>query len=55
MDQHLFLQGLKGHVLQPGDIIAFGASHPCLTFNKWRYVCIVGEQLKVTEMLETCF
>lgn len=55
MDQHLFLQGPKEHALQPGDIIAFGASHPCLTFDKWRHVCIVDEQLRVTEMLETCF
>ncbi|GLR08680.1 amino acid deaminase [Mixta theicola] len=55
MDQHLFLQGPAEHALQPGDIIAFGASHPCLTFDKWRYFCLVNEQLEVAEGLETCF
>ncbi|URQ61514.1 amino acid deaminase [Pantoea alhagi] len=55
MDQHLFLAGPAEHALQPGDIIAFGASHPCLTFDKWRYFCVVDETLAVTEVLETCF
>ena len=55
MDQHLFLQGPAQHTLQPGDIIAFGASHPCLTFDKWRRFCLVDDQLRVTEVLETCF
>lgn len=55
MDQHLFLQGPAEPRLLPGDIIAFGASHPCLTFDKWRRFCLVNDQLEVTEVLETCF
>lgn len=55
MDQHLFLEAPAEHRLQPGDIIAFGASHPCLTFDKWRNFCLVNEQLAVIEVLETCF
>ncbi|QHM76690.1 D-threonine aldolase [Mixta theicola] len=55
MDQHLFLQGPAEHDLQPGDIIAFGASHPCLTFDKWRRFCLVDARLMVREVLQTCF
>lgn len=55
MDQHAFIDVPDDHPLTPGDIIAFGASHPCLTFDKWRRLCVVDEQLQVTETLETFF
>jgi D-serine deaminase-like pyridoxal phosphate-dependent protein len=55
MDQHAFMQVAPGCDLQVGDIIALGTSHPCLTFDKWRSGCLVDEQLRVLEVLETCF
>ncbi|WJY14356.1 amino acid deaminase [Pectobacteriaceae bacterium CE90] len=55
MDQHAFLQIPEHHSLQVGDVIAFGASHPCLTFDKWRYVTLVDESLNVVETLPTYF
>ncbi|MCU5771458.1 amino acid deaminase [Erwiniaceae bacterium BAC15a-03b] len=55
MDQHAFIDVPDNHQLTPGDIIAFGASHPCLTFDKWRRLCVVDEQLEVIETLETFF
>lgn len=55
MDQHAFLEVPDDHQLTPGDIIAFGASHPCLTFDKWRRLCVVDDRLQVTETLETFF
>ncbi|MBC3420980.1 amino acid deaminase [Pseudomonas sp. RW3S2] len=55
MDQHAFMTVAPGVQLRVGDIISFGTSHPCLTFDKWRTGCLVDEQLNVIESLETCF
>ncbi|MBF7144797.1 MULTISPECIES: amino acid deaminase [Pseudomonas] len=55
MDQHAFMRVAPGCRLQVGDIVAFGTSHPCLTFDKWRTGCVVDEQLRVVETLATCF
>lgn len=55
MDQHAFMTVATGVELRVGDIISFGTSHPCLTFDKWRVACLVDEQLRVVESMETCF
>ena len=55
MDQHLFLSVPAGETLAVGDIISFGTSHPCLTFDKWRQVLLVDEALDVVEVMPTCF
>lgn len=55
MDQHAFMSIAPGVELRIGDIIAFGASHPCLTFDKWRSTLLVDEQLQVIESMDTCF
>jgi D-serine deaminase-like pyridoxal phosphate-dependent protein len=55
MDQHAFMTVPQGCELKVGDIIAFGASHPCLTFDKWRQGCLVDENLQVIESFDTCF
>ncbi|MGB8714119.1 MAG: amino acid deaminase [Onishia taeanensis] len=61
MDQHAFVRlpaaavGNGGDEVRIGDIIAFGASHPCLTFDKWRRVCRVDAALTVLEEMPTCF
>jgi len=55
MDQHAFMRVAPGCVLQVGDVVAFGTSHPCLTFDKWRTGCVVDDQLQVVETLATCF
>lgn len=56
MDQHAFIQLPAGaDDVQVGDVVAFGASHPCLTFDKWRRICLVDEALDVTEVMETYF
>jgi len=41
--------------LRVGDIISFGTSHPCLTFDKWRVGLLADEELMVVESMETCF
>ena len=55
MDQHVFLAIPGDARIAVGDVIAFGTSHPCLTFDKWRQLLLVDEALRVKESLETCF
>ncbi|WP_416423340.1 amino acid deaminase [Pseudomonas sp. App30] len=55
MDQHAFVKVAAGVDLRIGDIIAFGTSHPCLTFDKWRVGCIVDERFNVVETFTTQF
>ncbi|MEQ7918340.1 amino acid deaminase [Xanthomonas sp. WHRI 1810A] len=55
MDQHAFMTVAPGCDIKIGDIISFGTSHPCLTFDKWRTGCLVDDDLSVIETLDTCF
>ncbi|MBH8581591.1 amino acid deaminase [Halomonas pacifica] len=55
MDQHVFLAVPEDAAIAVGDVIAFGTSHPCLTFDKWRQLLLVDEALTVKEPLATCF
>ncbi|WP_346300876.1 alanine racemase [Halomonas sp. BM-2019] len=60
MDQHVFLAiphdaEMDSAGIAVGDVIAFGTSHPCLTFDKWRRLLLVDEALRVQESLATCF
>lgn len=60
MDQHVFLaiphdSEMGSAEIAVGDVIAFGTSHPCLTFDKWRQLLLVDEALMVKESLATCF
>lgn len=56
MDQHTFVR-LPGEAqdVEIGDVIAFGASHPCLTFDKWRQLLLVDDALSVKEHMGTYF
>ncbi|MBS0383655.1 MAG: amino acid deaminase [Proteobacteria bacterium] len=55
MDQHTMLAIPAGMDLRIGDIVSFGASHPCLTFDKWRQVLLVDDPLQVLEIMPTFF
>nr|WP_290695484.1 amino acid deaminase [Halomonas sp. UBA3074] len=56
MDQHTFVRlSDDAHDVKIGDIVAFGASHPCLTFDKWRQLLLVDDALNVKEHMATCF
>ena len=55
MDQHAFMTVAPNCELKVGDIIAFGTSHPCLTFDKWRSGCLVDDDLRVIEPFSTYF
>ena len=56
-DQHAYLQGSgpEHQALQVGDRVCLGISHPCTTFDKWRWLPLVDEQYNVVDAIVTCF
>lgn len=55
MDQHAYLEIAAGDSIRVGDKIAFDISHPCLTFDKWRYLPVVDANYTVVDVVETFF
>ena len=53
-DQHLALAGAGAH-LAVGDLVGFGISHPCATFDRWRALLSVDESYRVTGAVTTLF
>ena len=53
-DQHGHLRGALGE-LQVGDRVILGLSHPCTTFDKWRWMPIVDDDYRVVDALVTHF
>lgn len=54
-DQHLFLSIPKDSELRVGDLVAFGVSHPCTTFDKWQVLLMVEDDYTVTSAIKTFF
>jgi D-serine dehydratase len=54
-DQHAYIDIPADSPLRPGDMIAFGISHPCTTFDKWQALYLVDDALKVTGAIRTFF
>jgi len=56
-DQHAYLRWPveAGAVPQVGDRVALGISHPCTTFDKWRWMAVVNEAYDVVDAIVTCF
>ena len=55
MDQHAFLDVPEGTDICVGDMIGFNISHPCLTFDKWRYLPVLDSEYRVIDVVETFF
>jgi D-serine dehydratase len=55
MDQHAYLDIRAGDDIRVGDMIAFDISHPCLTFDKWRHIPVLDEDLRVIDIVQTFF
>ncbi|RYX90263.1 MAG: amino acid deaminase [Comamonadaceae bacterium] len=55
-DQHAYMhfppEGLAPSV---GDRIALGVSHPCTTFDKWRWMAVVDDSLNIVGAIQTAF
>lgn len=54
-DQHLALAVAPGADIRVGDLAAFGISHPCATFDRWRALMLVDESWRVTGAVTTLF
>jgi D-serine dehydratase len=55
-DQHAYLHLTSdSSELQVGDRVRLGISHPCTTFDKWRWMPIVDEDYTVVDAIVTCF
>jgi D-serine dehydratase len=54
-DQHAYIDIPADSPLRPGDMVAFGISHPCTTFDKWQALYLVDDALKVTGAIRTFF
>jgi D-serine dehydratase len=54
-DQHTCLRGPADSPLRVGDVVSFGISHPCTTFDKWRLLYVVDDDYTVTEAIRTFF
>ncbi len=54
-DQHAHLALPEGSDLAVGDIVGFGVSHPCTTFDKWQLLFVVDDDWRVVGAIKTFF
>jgi D-serine dehydratase len=54
-DQHTCLRVPADSPLRIGDLVSFGISHPCTTFDKWQLLYVVDDDYTVTEAIRTFF
>ena len=54
-DQHAYLEIPPDCDLAVGDLIACAISHPCTTFDKWRFLPIVDDDYTVIDAITTFF
>lgn len=54
-DQHAYLMVEPDAPFRVGDMVSFGVSHPCLTFDKWQVLYVVDDAYNVTGAVRTFF
>ena len=54
-DQHCYLKIPEDCGWRVGDMVGFGISHPCLTFDKWRVLHLVDDDYRVIDSIRTYF
>ncbi|HZS81589.1 MAG TPA: amino acid deaminase [Stellaceae bacterium] len=54
-DQHCHMTVPEASPLAVGDMVAFGVSHPCTTFDKWQVIPVVDDDYTVVEAVKTFF
>jgi D-serine dehydratase len=54
-DQHCHVTVPQDTPLKVGDMIGFGISHPCLTFDKWRVMHVVDDNYQINSSIRTYF
>ena len=55
MDQHAYMQIDPHDNVRVGDMIGLDICHPCLTFDKWRTLCVLDSQYQVVDVVQTFF
>src|SRR5581483_4601472 len=54
-DQHAYMTVPADTPLRVGDLVSFGVSHPCTTFDKWQLLYLVDDAYNVTGAVRTYF
>mgnify|MGYP001301467031 CR=1 FL=1 len=54
-DQHGYLTSGGESPIMVGDMIGFGVSHPCTTFDKWALLYVVDDDYAVVDAVRTFF
>jgi D-serine dehydratase len=54
-DQHAYMEVPANADVRVGDLVGCGISHPCTTFDKWRWMPVVDDQYNVTGAVRTFF
>ena len=54
-DQHAYLHFEQEADLRVGDLLGFGISHPCTTFDKWKYLFLVDDDYGISGAIKTFF
>lgn len=54
-DQHLVVTVPNDCALSPGDEVCVGISHPCTTFDKWRWLPVVDDAERIVDVVRTFF
>ena len=54
-DQHCHMTVPVDSPLAVGDMVAFGVSHPCVTFDKWQVLPVVDDGYTVVGAYRTFF
>ncbi len=54
-DQHAYVRLPPGSPLRFGDLVGFGVSHPCTTFDRWQLIYTVDDAYAITGAIRTFF
>ncbi|MCX4234158.1 amino acid deaminase [Streptomyces ortus] len=54
-DQHAWIRTDAGAVLEVGDWVGMGLSHPCTSFDKWQLIPVVEQDGTVVDYVRTYF
>ena len=54
-DQHAHLSCPHDSTIAVGDLVGFGISHPCTTFDKWQVLFVIDDDYRVVDAIKTFF
>ncbi len=54
-DQHAYLDVAWQQSIAVGDLVAFGVRHPCMAFDRWRWIPVIDEAYGVVDAVELLF